>query len=53
MILVEIAHQKVLLHKSLHFKAMLNGLVIHGMHTKLALSSRVKFLLINIDHFLK
>lgn len=43
----EIAHQKVLLHKSLDLKEMLNDLVMHGIHTKLTLLLRVKFLLIN------
>ena len=49
MMLIEMAHQKVLLHKSRHFKAVLNGLFIHGSHSKLALSLRFKFLLINTD----
>lgn len=31
----EIAHQKVLLHKHLDLKAMLNGLVIHEIPIKL------------------
>lgn len=48
----EIAHQKVLLHKSLDLKAMLNGLVIHGIHTKLILLLRVKFLLINTNQLI-
>lgn len=37
----EIACQNVLLHKSLDLKAMLKGMAIHGIHSKLILSLRV------------